>query len=109
MDGKQSAIRLGSNHRQSTIPPKEGLDLLDAFLLGPPADKDKQISAWILIQVGPLLRLSFETGLSGFEFLVNGNVRSLDLFFIPFSSVCRIWVGKGSHFVNSPENRIPCE
>ena len=109
MDGKQSAIRLGSTDRQSTIRPKDGLDLLDALLLGPPADKDKQISAWILIQVGPRLRLSFETGLSGFEFLVNGNLRSFDLLSIPFSSVCRIWVGKGSHFVNSPENRIPCK
>ena len=74
MDGKQSAIRLRGNHGQSTIPPKDGADSLDTLLLGPPANKDKQISAWILVQIGPFLRLPFETGLGGFKFLVDGNI-----------------------------------
>ena len=74
MDGKQSAIRLESEHGQSFIPPEKRVDSLDAFLLGPPADEDKQVSAWILLQVGPFLRLPFEVRLGSFKFLVNGNI-----------------------------------
>ena len=74
MDGKQSAIRLGGKYSQSTILLNDGADSLNALLLGPPADEDKQISAWILLQVGPFLRLPFEIRLGGFKFLVNGNI-----------------------------------
>ena len=74
MDGKQSAMRLEGKHGQSSIPPKKGVDSLNAFLLGPPADEDKQISARILVQVGPFLRLPFEIRLGSFKFLVNGNI-----------------------------------
>ena len=74
MDGKQSAIRLEGEHGQSFILPKKRVGSLDAFLLGPPADENKQVSAWILLQVGPFLRLPFKVRLGSFKFLVNGNI-----------------------------------
>ena len=69
-------------------------DDVDALLLGPTTDEDKELSVGVLLDVGPLLRLALELRTLGLGLAVDLNALDVDVVLLERRNVVGVGVGQ---------------